>query len=105
MKKIVVATLTAAAIGMAGFAAQADEFTLDLKKINPNTAEGQRAIENWKTEIALAYCGPIDMPQPLDLIEYRAKCQLATRADAQARFDAAYARREAMLNIRVVASN
>ena len=47
------------------------EFTLDLKKINPNTAEGQRAIENWKTEIALAYCGPIDMPQPLDLIEYR----------------------------------
>lgn len=105
MKKIVVATLTAASICAAGFAAHADEFTLDLTKINPHTEKGQQAIRIWKTQVADAYCGPVDMPQPLDLMDYRISCQQAAKADAQARIDAAFARQEAALRHRVVASN
>jgi UrcA family protein len=101
MKKIAVATLTAAAIGFAGFAAQADEFSLDLSKINVNTAQGQRALEQWKTQVALAQCGPVDMPQPIDLADARAKCQIAVRIQAQALIDAALARQEAALTLRV----
>ena len=104
MKKILIAALAASALGCAGFAAHADEFTLDLKRIDPATAKGQAAMALWKTQVADAYCGPVQMPQPLDLAEQRAKCQVAVKADAQARIDAALARQQAALKYRVLAS-
>jgi UrcA family protein len=90
--KTVLAALAAAAVGMTGFAAHADEFSLDLKKVNPATEQGQKQIRLWKNQVADAYCGPVDMYQPLDLEGVRLRCQMAVKADAQARIDAAEAR-------------
>ena len=92
--KTLLAALAAASVGMTGLAAHADEFSLDLKKVNPATAEGQAQIRLWKNQVADAYCGPMDMIQPLDLEGTRLKCQMAVKADAQARIDAAEARIE-----------
>jgi UrcA family protein len=90
--KTVLAALAAASIGMAGFAAHAEDYTLDLKKIDPATAKGRSEIKLWKTQVADAVCGPMDMIQPLDLEGVRLKCQMAVKADAQAKIDAAEAR-------------
>jgi UrcA family protein len=90
--KTVLAALAAAAIGMTSFAAHADEFSLDLKKVNPATEQGKSAIRLWKNQVADAYCGPMDMAQPLDLEGARLKCQMAVKADAQAKIDSAEAR-------------
>lgn len=90
--KILIAALAAASVGMTGFAAHADEFSLDLRKVNPNTAAGKAEIRLWKNQVADAYCGPVDMIQPLDLEGTRLKCQMAVKADAQAKIDAAQAR-------------
>ena len=92
--KTLLAALAAASVGMTGLAAHADEFSLDLKKVNPDTAQGRAQIRLWKNQVADAYCGPIDMIQPLDLEGTRLKCQMAVKADAQARIDAAEARIE-----------
>ena len=104
MKKIVIAALAASALGLAGFAAHADEFTLDLKKVDPATPKGQAAINLWKAQVADAYCGPVEMLQPLDLADQRAKCQAAIKAQAQSRIDAAAAHTQAALTYRVLAS-
>ena len=90
--KTLLAALVAASIGMAGFAAHAEDYTLDLKKIDPATAKGRAEIKLWKTQVAEAVCGPMDMLQPLDLDGTRLKCQMAVKADAQAKIDAAEAR-------------
>jgi UrcA family protein len=99
--KIAIALITAASLSLAGFAAQAEDFTLDLSKVNPATAHGQAAIKLWKAQVADAYCGPVEMAQPLELYSVRAKCQAAVNADSQARLDKALARQQAMVRTRV----
>jgi UrcA family protein len=85
----VVATLSATPI-----VASADEFTLDLRKVDVNTHHGQLKAEAWISERAHELCGPVDMPQPLELREYRANCQANFRAAAWAAIDRALARNE-----------
>ena len=90
--KTVLAALAAASIAMTGFAAHAEDFTLDLKKVNPSTHAGKTEIRLWKDQVANAECGPMDMIQPLDLTGTRLKCQMAVKADAQAKIAAVEAR-------------
>lgn len=99
MRRIAVASLTALAVCTTALAAHADEFTFNLKKHDPNTPKGQRAIEHWKTEVAEAYCGPLGMPEPIDLTNQRQTCQAAVKANTQATLDAAYARQVAVLKV------
>jgi len=86
--KTLLAALVAGSIGMAGLAAHAEDYTLDLKKADPATKQGKAEIRLWKTQVAEAVCGPMDMAQPLDLEGTRLKCQMAVKADAQAKIDA-----------------
>jgi UrcA family protein len=76
----------------------AETYRLDLRYIRPDLPMGQQQLEQWKQQVAIAYCGPVDMPQPLDLSIARKRCQEDVRADAQAQIDAAFARRETRLH-------
>ena len=92
MKSYIAAGLAAGALAMAASAAVAEDFTLDLKKVDPHTAQGQAAVQAWESQVADAYCGPVDMPQPLDLVASRKSCRIAVKADSEARINAAQAR-------------
>ena len=92
----VVATLSAAPI-----VASADEFTLDLRKVDVNTRHGQLKAEAWISERAHELCGPVDMPQPLELREYRANCQANFHAAAWAAINRALARNETKVSANI----
>jgi UrcA family protein len=77
--KFIAAVAAVATLTAAPFAAQADELSLDLRKIDVNSHHGQVKIENWITARANEVCGPVDMPQPLDLVQYRVTCQASFR--------------------------
>lgn len=87
----VAAIATLSAVPLAAFA---DELSLDLRKIDVNTRHGQLKAEAWISERANEVCGPVDMPQPLDLVQYRQTCQANFRAAAWAAIDRAIARNE-----------
>jgi UrcA family protein len=91
---VAVATLSAAP-----FAAVADEFGLDLKYIDANSHHGQRKIANWIDEHAFEVCGPVDMPQPIDLLKYRRECQADFRSMAWSAVNRAIARNDARLTV------
>ena len=99
--KLLALSALAAALSAAPMTALAQEFTLDLSKVDRNTPEGQERIAEWKLSVAESYCGPVDMPQPIDLANVRAKCQVDIKAQAQARIDAAYARQETVVRYTV----
>jgi UrcA family protein len=92
--KMLLAVAAVATLSAAPVIASADEFTLDLRKIDVNTHHGQLKAEAWISERANEVCGPVDMPQPLDLREYRANCHANFRAAAWAAIDRALARNE-----------
>jgi UrcA family protein len=103
MKRIAVVSITALALSASALAAHADEFTFDLKKHDPATAAGQKAIAHWKNQVAEAYCGPLGLPEPIDLTDQRASCQAAVKVQTQAKLDAAYARQVAVLRYKAPA--
>ena len=98
MKKFA-AILAVATMSAAPIAASADTFGLDLKRIDPNSHHGQMKIESWIAEHADEVCGPVDMPQPLDLIQYRRECQADFRAKAWAAVNRAIARNERRVEV------
>jgi len=85
-------------------AANADDLTLDLRRINVNSHHGQLKIEAWIGERADEACGPVEMPQPLDLRQYRQACQANFRAAAWAAVDRAVARNESKVRADILAS-
>lgn len=74
--------LAAATLVIAPTTAQAFEFTLDLRRVNVNTDRGQQQISDWVEEVVVNFCGPIDMPQPLEMLKVRTKCQQDGRTQA-----------------------
>lgn len=92
--KLLSVAATAAALTLAPLAAHAFEFTLDLRGVDPNTERGRQLIRNWIDETAVNYCGPVNMPQPLELISVRSSCQVEAKAMARAAVEEALERNQ-----------
>lgn len=102
--KFITAVAVIATLSAAPLVASADELTLDLRKIDVNTHQGQLKAEAWIAERANEVCGPVDMPQPLDLVQYRQTCQANFRAAAWAAINRALARNETKVSAGALAS-
>jgi UrcA family protein len=102
--KLLLAVAAAATLSAAPLVASADDLTLNLRKLDLNTRHGQLKAEAWISERANEVCGPVDMPQPLDLVQYRQTCHANFRAAAWAAIDRAIARNESKVSAGAVAS-
>ena len=96
--KLFAAVATIATLSAAPLVASAREFSLDLRKIDISSHHGQAKVEAWISENAELACGPVDMPQPLEMRDYRQACHANFRAAAWAAVDRAVARNERMVS-------
>ncbi len=92
--KLLAAVAAVATLSAVPVIASADDTYLDLRRIDVNTHHGQLKAEAWISEHANEACGPVDMPQPLELRQIRANCQANYRAAAWAAINRALARNE-----------